>query len=174
MVESAPILDRDKVFRCQLVGDEPDLMFPQQRDDRVLHRAEPGERGHDDHGLDRGGQLPGHYDARAYPPFGECGRGRARGIVKLTGGEAAPVLIGEQLAVRLAPRGVGDQRPVRRFAHPGPDRQLSADSAGGGRNPDCAIATDTPVPIGPFGSTSMAEPVATPSWLEWVSEASPT
>src|SRR5262249_367538 len=42
-----------------------------------------------------------------------------------------------------------------------------------GRNPDWAIASEMALPIGPLWSTRTAEPVATPSWLEWVSEASP-
>jgi len=38
-------------------------------------------------------------------------------------------------------------------------------TAGGGRNPECAIATEMQLPTGPVGSIRTAEPVATPSLL---------
>lgn len=38
-------------------------------------------------------------------------------------------------------------------------------AAGGGRKPECAIATETQLPTGPVGSIRTAEPVATPSLL---------
>jgi hypothetical protein len=45
------------------------------------------------------------------------------------------------------------------------DLYLAGGSPDGGRNPNCAIPTETPLPIGPLWSTRVAEPVATPSWL---------
>lgn len=43
----------------------------------------------------------------------------------------------------------------------------------GGVKPGFARALATPLPIGPYSSTIVAVPVATPASLKWVSAASP-
>nr|CRL70948.1 hypothetical protein CPGR_02197 [Mycolicibacterium komanii] len=43
----------------------------------------------------------------------------------------------------------------------------------GGVNPGFARALATPLPMGPYSSTIVAVPVATPASLKWVSAASP-
>lgn len=158
MVEAAPNIWCHKEFGVQLAGDEADFALAQQRDDRVLHRAQPGQRGHHHQGFQGGGQLPGHHGPRADTPFGEGGGSGARGVVELACGQAATVLVGEKRPVRSTLRRIGNQRPERAGAS---QRQRTVGSVEGGRNPECATATDTPVPIGPFSSTSTAEPLAT-------------
>ena len=83
VVESPPNFGHHKEFRCQLPGDEADLVFAQYRDDWVLHRAESSQGRHDNDGFERRGQLPGNDSSRADPTFGERGCRRARGIVQL-------------------------------------------------------------------------------------------
>jgi hypothetical protein len=114
VVEASPTTWHHKEFSRQLPSDESDLVLAQYRDDGVLNGTQAGERRHDNHGLQCGGQLPGHHGSGADPIFGERGGRRARGVVKLTRGQAAAALVCEKASVWFAPGRAGDQRPERR------------------------------------------------------------
>ena len=53
VVEPAPAFGGDHHLGTHLAGDEADLALAQDRDEGILHRAEPRQRDHHDHRLER-------------------------------------------------------------------------------------------------------------------------
>jgi hypothetical protein len=102
-VGALPLGRHDQEAGLGLLRDEADLALPVDRQDRVLDRAETGERPDEDERLDPRRQLPRHWRALADPEGGEPGGGPFRGVPVLAERERPLVLVDREL-------GVGRQR----------------------------------------------------------------
>ena len=78
VVDAAERAGHDEQLATGLARDEPDLAVAVDREDRVLHRAEPGERADEDERLDARRQDPRHVRAFAHAARREPGGARVR------------------------------------------------------------------------------------------------
>ena len=99
--------------RLRLVRDEARLALAVDRQDRVLHRAEPRERGREHECLERGGQHPRYRRVGADPARVQT-RGRAqRGVAIARERERAVALVDREQRVRCRRRARLDELPDR-------------------------------------------------------------
>ena len=73
--EPPPLRSDHEELGARLVGDVAHLALAHDRDDRVLHRAESGERGEQHERVDGGGELPAHDGARPHAEIVQAGGG---------------------------------------------------------------------------------------------------
>jgi hypothetical protein len=91
-------------------------------------------------------------------------------VAQWTGADSVAV-VDRAVVDRISKPGTDGDTPDRSAAGSGSTPSichcdvLVGAAGGGGRNPECAIDTETQLPTGPLGSMRTAEPVATPSLL---------
>ena len=98
-IEAAPLPRHHEQLGARFADHEADLTVPVDRQDRVLHRTQPGQTTHENHRLDPGGQLPGDDVALADSSGVERGGRLLRGVAVLREGEGAPVLVDDEPGV---------------------------------------------------------------------------
>ena len=114
VVESPPPRGHDDQVWADLADDHPHLCVAQDRQDRVLHRAEPGQRGHQHHRLGARGQLPADHRAGADALVAQR-PGDPFGAFRVLGeGQRPAEIVAEHHRVRGRRRPAGDQPPPRR------------------------------------------------------------